>query len=1132
MHMTTAHITLKATWIHAARLGIACLLALGPSIGEVAIAQDDPPPPHPARGPEPVTALLPSANEGVSNNGPMATTEGIQSVAGRLAFQSLRDGNWEVYAAHDDGVTALTRLTADPAADVEPRLSPDTNWIVFSSKRSGNYDLWVINVNGSGLRQLTNDPASDSAPAWSPDGTKIAFASDRGSNIDVYVINVDGSGLTRLTTQAGYDGEPTWSPDGTQIAFVSKRTSGAADYYLYTMTPQGGAQTLRSPMSYVSRPTWSPDGAQILFDAANAQGWQRLYLYTVASSATQPVDLSGIYAANYDVWAGSWGLGAQAFATVVSYVLYQGTWYIEYLSILTVDTVARTASGINSNRRDGLPDWRNADTLPPITSLAPTNPYVLSNVNGIGISGTIVDQGIAGVDRIETQYKFATGDWQASTLSCFMTLPTFGCLGWSPMQDVQIRARGVDRMGNAEAWPTDPNQWVTQHRYRLRIDGQVTDQRGLPLTNVPLIGAPTIDPNPATRSDGRYRLYVRDLPAPIVFTMTAALPGGATSALRPYSLEALSLGYGQGEAIEDFRLRQTDQVLADPSFDTPQSVWAAADGLAPQWVAAQLWPPQPTRMQLGWGDRLWSLATGQMPPVVATNPSGGFMAVVADMNQSSTFVSCSDDALCATPEPLGTGYPLALGLSPNGTAAYLAQTATDQVTVRFRSPAGVWSDAANFPSPVGTSYRLLADSGNAWHAVWTGPTNRVLLSHRNPDGTWTAALDTGEGFYQSTAVFDHDGRLHMPRCMSSGVIDMTWSVAEGLLGPTALSPDTCYNRTVQVTLVDDAGAVYYAWTMGGDLKVRRQSPVGVITTIAPVDYGTYETVGVVAGQGGRPALILQAWNGQGLSIAQLTPGATWDITPLNIPGADAYKMWTYLSWRQGAGRLLAIRTDLHTTPPVYTVGELGLSAVGDTSAVSKALILSPSIHRPLLSLEYRQEDPAATVTVQVETAPGGSATHSQTLPAGTGWQHAWLDLSSFAGQAITLTVQVQGPAGTWPVADLDEITLGSWTTPLVTSISPAVLDGPSGVVTLIGDNFIGTPAVTIGGLPASVSVVDEQHLSVTLPGGLGYGRHAVVVTNPDGFATTSSQPVQAGHDLLFIPALLRLIPGGWTTYFP
>jgi Tol biopolymer transport system component len=91
-------------------------------------------------------------------------------------------------------------------------------------------DVFVMNRDGSNLRQVTkNVGGANWAPFFSPDGTKIIFASNmkdpHGGNFDLYLINVDGTGLEQITFSETFDGFPMFSPDGTKLVFASNRHS-------------------------------------------------------------------------------------------------------------------------------------------------------------------------------------------------------------------------------------------------------------------------------------------------------------------------------------------------------------------------------------------------------------------------------------------------------------------------------------------------------------------------------------------------------------------------------------------------------------------------------------------------------------------------------------------------------------------------------------------------------------------------------------------------------------------------------------------------------------------------------------------------------------------------------------------
>ena len=103
-------------------------------------------------------------------------------------------------------VGALILVSAGIASADQGRAAGD-NMLAFVSERDGNSEIYVMNVDGTGLLRLTNDAGRDVDPAWSPDGKRIAFASDRAGSWDIYVMNADGSNLVRRT-QTGRSDAP------------------------------------------------------------------------------------------------------------------------------------------------------------------------------------------------------------------------------------------------------------------------------------------------------------------------------------------------------------------------------------------------------------------------------------------------------------------------------------------------------------------------------------------------------------------------------------------------------------------------------------------------------------------------------------------------------------------------------------------------------------------------------------------------------------------------------------------------------------------------------------------------------------------------------------------------------------
>jgi dipeptidyl aminopeptidase/acylaminoacyl peptidase len=137
-----------------------------------------------------------------------------------LVFQSLQnDKDWNIFALDSQG--AWLQLSNEPSHEIHPRLNRGLSKLLFASNRTGSYELFLSNMDGSGLVQLTATGSNNLNPNWSKDGSRIAFNSYRDGQSEIYVMNADDSNIQRLTINPSYDGAPVWSPDGSQIAYVA-----------------------------------------------------------------------------------------------------------------------------------------------------------------------------------------------------------------------------------------------------------------------------------------------------------------------------------------------------------------------------------------------------------------------------------------------------------------------------------------------------------------------------------------------------------------------------------------------------------------------------------------------------------------------------------------------------------------------------------------------------------------------------------------------------------------------------------------------------------------------------------------------------------------------------------------------
>jgi WD40 repeat protein len=255
--------------------------------------------PQPA--PEPPAPIVPTATPTAPVIDPAATGQEV------LLFSSDRAGNGDIYVAAPG--RPPVNLTDHPAGDWDATWSPAcadptaTCRIAFTSHRSGDSEIWVMDSTGRNLINVTQHPAWDYWPAWSPDGTQVAFVSERDGDQELFIQPVGGGPATQITFNADSDRLPAWSPDGRLIAFAAVRNDSEA---IHLINPDGSFERplTRWPLK-ATAPAWLPDGQRIAFIGWDQENRPGVYIQELSSRTARRV-WEG------DTWIGSlsWSPGS------------------------------------------------------------------------------------------------------------------------------------------------------------------------------------------------------------------------------------------------------------------------------------------------------------------------------------------------------------------------------------------------------------------------------------------------------------------------------------------------------------------------------------------------------------------------------------------------------------------------------------------------------------------------------------------------------------------------------------------------------------------------------------------------------------------------------------------------------
>jgi TolB protein len=182
-----------------------------------------------------------------------------------------------INTCNTDGTGRVRLTTVSGVLDYDPAWSPDGTKIAFTRaypdpldffKR--RHELWVMNADGSNQQYIGIEGYISE---WSPDGTKFIYSSNKTGKYQIYTCNIDGTNETRITHSSTDDVNPSYSPDGSKIAFQSSpdgfnTTESVPTSEVNVMNSDGSNRIqLTNNECYDAYPKWSPNGTLISFSS-------------------------------------------------------------------------------------------------------------------------------------------------------------------------------------------------------------------------------------------------------------------------------------------------------------------------------------------------------------------------------------------------------------------------------------------------------------------------------------------------------------------------------------------------------------------------------------------------------------------------------------------------------------------------------------------------------------------------------------------------------------------------------------------------------------------------------------------------------------------------------------------------
>lgn len=1030
----------------------------------------------------------------------------------RGVVTSLRDNDLEIYSMATMGYTqSFVRLTNRSGDDYQPRLSPDTQKISFTSSRSGDLEIWVMSWDGADPLRLTWSIGYDGEAVWSPDGKRLAFVSKRTGGYEIFTMASDGSNPTQLTYTGGNSFSPTWSPDGAQIAFVMAVDSTHG--IIMKVNANGGAAVpISAPLRLVADLDWSPLGSRLAFDYdANGDGWLETGIIDLDSNGVTSI-VAGYYLK--DAYLGSWDpSGTYLFYSDVRYVLSGGAYYIKSATLSYI-----TLSGSNTTFTQSLFDIQidaeTADHSIPLSYIEQLPRF--SRSGNFLVRWKTYDPGPLPAEVITIQPRPITSATWWNWLTNRNVTPSYEIYPHDLVGvTLYFRSQARDGAGHLEPWPEgDGDAFTTLYKYKL--DGSVSDNRGYSVPNTGITLAPlSANPVITTSAQGNFSAY--------------------TTARGLHTLQYQHSGYGNSE---------------------PVSVYLTGD----QEIVTYLPPGDNQVLNGGFeipGDPLanWNVG-GTMSVTTAAGHSGQFSVSLGN--------PCQQPCLAADSPP-----SVELPLAQSGIAMVADHQGNLHVLFghhwySVRNSFGIWSNPVELPgidAPIGKDDlepALEVDQDGTLHAVIRG-SNDLFYLQKRVGYSWSAPISIGKGHNPATSI-DSTGTLYImyyTLAAEDGKDSISYRTrtALGLWGDPKLVLQRTGYYDIAIGPDDTAHYVYsidnffYYYRTARYLSMPLYFDEYYINPTLEVD--PMGNVHVVASNGVNARYwVIDLFDKISTPTDLMYPGKLFSIAFDNegniaiAAGAEdgfarviykhqldtnftVFEAPAFFQNPQSVSLVADSTGSFHLifTDPLYiNFYSRKQSGEGGDSYLQQSFEIPEDMHSPTLAMLYSLE--GGHIEGNSRFLANLQSNISQTvlldLPVEPDWSIVWADLSPWSGKHITLTLRLEQEADE-PIirVRLDEISLGSWLTPRISSVAPSETPARTAVqVTINGENFIDTPSVRIGDLPASqVLFVDSNTLTAMLPADLAPGIYPLTVTNPGGQEAAYLSLVVGEH--IYLPMLGR-----------